>query len=90
MLVQQGIKQAGRPITLDGDWVWFGRTVVETLRAWTDVPGLKMTLIHYDGRQFIVGFRYHDNSLNKVEPVRYATPEAGADRYTMAIQLMTM
>ena len=90
VLVQQSIKQAGRPITLDGDWVWYGRTLVEKLRAWTDVPGLKMTLIHYDGRQFTVGFRYHDNSLNKVEPVRYATPEAGADRYTMAIQLMTM
>ena len=29
VLVQQGIKQAGRPITLDGDWVWYGRTLVE-------------------------------------------------------------
>ncbi len=90
VLVQQGIKQAGRPITLDGDWVWYGRTLVETLRGWTDVPGLKMTLTHYDGRQFTVGFRYHDTALNKVEPVRYATPEVGTDRYTLAIQLMTM
>lgn len=90
VLVQQGMKQAGRPITLDGEWVWYGRALVETLRDWTDVPNLKMNLTHYDGRQFTVGFRYHDTALNKVEPVRYATPEAGSDRYTLAIQLMTM
>lgn len=90
VLVQQGTKLAGRPITLTGDWVWATRQKVEALRSWTDVAGLKMTLTHYDGRSFTVGFRYHDGALNQVEPVRYVTPEANSDRYTMAIQLMTL
>jgi hypothetical protein len=89
VLVQQGTKLAGRPITLAGDWVWVPKVTVDTLRTWSDVPALKMTLTHYDGRQFTVCFRTHEKALS-VEPVQYATPEDGTDRYTVTINLMTL
>ena len=50
LVIQQGIKANGRPITLSGDWVWLDLGSLRTLRDWTDVPELEMTLTHYDGR----------------------------------------
>lgn len=90
MVIQQGIKKAGRPITLSGDWVWLDLAVIRTLRDWCDVPELKMQLQHYDGRTFQVAFRLHDKGLQNVSPVRYATPETNDDRYTAEIALMTV
>ena len=90
VLVQQGMKLAGRPITLSADWVWHTRETVVALQEWSYVPGLKMLLKHYDGRQFNVCFRYHDGSMTNVEPVRYSTPEQGSDKYTLSLQLMTV
>lgn len=90
VLIQQGTKLAGRPITLSGDWVWFYKSVIDTLREWSDVPELEMTLIHYDGRKFNVCFRTHEKALASVEAVLYSTPEEANERYTLAIQLMTI
>ena len=39
IVVQQGVKHAGRPITLGGEWAWLDWQTVQTLRAWCDVPG---------------------------------------------------
>ena len=89
MLVQQGTKQAGRPITLSGDWVWHPLYIVRTLRDWSDVPELEMTLNTPDGRQFNVIFRTHDTALGKVEPVRYSAPPAADDQYLLTLNLMT-
>ncbi len=89
VLVQQGTKQAGRPITLSGDWVWHPLYIVRTLRDWSDVPELEMTLNTPDGRQFNVIFRTHDTALGKVEPVRYSAPPAADDQYLLTLNLMT-
>lgn len=90
VLVQQAVKLAGRPITLGGDWVWHGLATLRTLRDWTDVPGLRMTLQHPDGRSFEVCFRLHDKAFDRVEPVKFATPETEGDRYSFGIRLMTV
>lgn len=89
LVIQQGIKANGRPITLSGDWVWLDLSILRTLRDWTDVPELEMTLTHYDGREFNVIWRTHNAALNNVEPVHYSTPETDSERYTAQLCLMT-
>lgn len=88
LLVQQGVKLAGRPITLAGDWVWHDKSTLDTLRNWSDVPELQMTLTHYDGRTFNVMMR-HDEAVG-AEPVLYQTPESANDPYLLTIHLMTV
>lgn len=90
VVIQQGQKQAGRPITLAGEWAWLDLGLIRTLRDWSDVPELTMTLTHYDGRTFNVLFRLHDKALNNVSPVAYRTPERADDRYTAEICLITV
>lgn len=88
LLVQRGIKKAGRPITLSGDWVWVARSVLEQLSAWSDIPDLPITLTHPDGRVFHVAFRLHDAALARAEAVAYTTPETAQERYQIAVNLM--
>lgn len=90
MIIQQGIKQTGRPITLTGDWAWLDLKTIRTLSSWCDVPELKLQLMHYDGRVFQVAFRLHEGGLAQVSPVCYTTPESESDRYTAEIRLMTI
>lgn len=89
VVIQQGMKQAGRPITLTGTWVWLKRDDYAVLQTWSAVPELEMTLTHYDGRVFNVCFRNHDQAL-ACEPVVYRTPEIPGDPYTGSIHLMTI
>ena len=90
LVIQQGQKRAGRPVTLAGEWAWLDLGIVRTLRDWSDVPELTMTLTHYDGRTFNVLFRLHDTALPTVSPVAYRTPERADDRYTAEICLITV
>nr|DAT42759.1 MAG TPA: hypothetical protein [Caudoviricetes sp.] len=90
VVIQQGQKQAGRPITLAGEWAWLDLGIIRTLRDWSDVPELVMTLTHYDGRRFNVMWRLHDKALRNVSPIAYRTPERADDRYTAEICLMTV
>lgn len=47
LLVDVAVKQAGRPITLDGaiSKAWITRTLCETLQAWQSLPGVRFTLL---------------------------------------------
>jgi hypothetical protein len=46
LLVHLGVRQAGRPITLDGaDTCWFSRALCATLGAWAALPGIPLTLV---------------------------------------------
>lgn len=89
MSIQQGIKKAGRPITLTGDWVWLKRSGLLTLQSWTDVAELTMTLTHYDERTFEVIWRLHDKGIT-ASPVEYTTPEPSDADYIATIRLMTI
>ena len=90
LVIQQGVKLNGRPVTLSGDWVWLNRADLAALRDWSDTPELEMELTHYDGRTFNVVFRLHDAALGKAEPVHYSTPEKDSEKYTVTINLMTV
>jgi hypothetical protein len=46
LLIEEGVKQAGRPITLEGseDRTWCTRAVVDQLHAWAQTPGMVLVL----------------------------------------------
>ena len=87
--VQQGTKQAGRPITLSGDWVWVTRGIVSLLQSWCQIPELTMTLTCQDGQEYSVMWRLHDNAID-ADPVDYQSPETDDDPYTATFKLMTI
>lgn len=46
LLIEEGVKQAGRPITLEGseDRTWCTRALVDQLHAWAQTPATVLTL----------------------------------------------
>lgn len=90
LIVHTGKKQAGRPITLEGDWVWHKRATADTLRGWADIPALTLRLTHPDGREFRTVFRLHEGSFGAASPVRYCVPENDAEQYLLEVRLMTV
>lgn len=89
MVIQKGIKTAGRPITLGGEWAWLTRGQFKLLQSWASEPDLNMTLTHYDGTTYSVIFRNHEKAID-CEPVNYQTPESDDDPYTGNINLITI
>lgn len=46
LLVHVGVREAGRPITLDGsETAWFSRSLCSSLQAWAALPGITLTLV---------------------------------------------
>ncbi|MGF6148958.1 Uncharacterised protein [Kingella potus] len=90
LVIQQGVKQNGRPVTLSGDWAWHRRADLLRLRGWSDTAGLIMTLTLPDGRSFDTAFRLHDKLFGKAEAVAFRTPETDDTPYLATINLMTV
>lgn len=57
LIIDAMARNGGRPITLqgDGDSAWIDRGTLRALKAWADVPGLRMAL-DVRGDQFTVVF----------------------------------
>lgn len=87
LMVQEGLRLAGRIITLEGgpEHAWATRAQVEALRALAEQPNLPRTLTLADGRVFTVRFRRP--SMRAVPILPYAVPASG-DRYELSIFLM--
>ena len=90
LVIQQGVRQNGRPVTLAGDWAWHKKADLLRLREWGDVPELVMTLAHPDGRSFDVIFRLHEKQFAKAEAVAFCAPETDETPYLATINLMTV
>lgn len=47
LIVHEGVRVADRPITLDGveSKAWITRALCDSLTAWSDLPGIVMTLV---------------------------------------------
>lgn len=104
--VQQGVKQAGRPVTLSGDWVWFSREQLKTLQAWAAIPKLKMTLHFIEAKhdkhpstgnittttlkQSLNVAFRHHDNPIESEAVYYEAPMSNRDQLTATIKLMTI
>lgn len=85
MDIQQGTKQAGRLITLNGDKAWTIRSNVKILQAWKEVPELEMTLQHPDGRTFKVIFSRH--ALDNIQAVKNYKPADQSDKDPFRLNL---
>ncbi len=89
LIVDGGLKQAGRPITLDsydGD-VWLSRSTVLALQALAAIPGLEMTLMLW-GVTYTVIFSHEDGRPVEAAPVLPISPPADDDWYTLTLRLM--
>lgn len=75
------VKQAGRPITLEGDekTAWATATELRAIQAKADAMD-QMTLVTPDGRSFTVVFRYKDGPV-EAKPVVDFTEVDGDDTY---------
>jgi len=93
LLVQSALRQAGRPITLEGapDMAWVRRNQVEQLRAWAAIPLGAATgrfgLSFADGRVFTVAFRHQDGAI-EAEPVLGIPARSGNDFYRLTLRFL--
>lgn len=87
LLQEAPARQAGRPITLAGDWAWVERGTVDALRAWL-TPGRVMTLTLEDTRVFTVRWRLSDGAPLVARPVLVRLPAEPTDDYRITLRLM--
>ncbi|XXQ55617.1 hypothetical protein ACA040_004335 [Xenophilus aerolatus] len=93
-LIDIGVKQAGRPVTLEaqGDAGWMPRADVLALVALVEAdPGAVLTFTHADGRTFDVQFAPVEAPVT-AEPIPGARPELPPDTfpYVATVRLITV
>ncbi len=91
LLIQQGSKLHGRPITLKSNGAaWFPLSLVRSLEVLRDIPGRVMPLVLPDGREFSVIFDHSTGAPLKATPLfRQVAP--GADHlYEIELSLITV
>lgn len=87
LMVQEGAKLAGRPVTLSGgDWAWVTRATVKNLFGIL-LPGHIMVLDLEDGRTLAVMWRFADTPI-KSTPVIFQAPADDADGYYIELRLV--
>lgn len=87
-IIQESLKQAGRPITLTGgDWAWVSTETLTALYALHSVPDSTHSLVLADSRNFTV--RFKDAALD-AKPVFFEAPEGAAGGWWfITLYLMT-
>ncbi|WP_333873052.1 hypothetical protein [Methylobacter sp.] len=87
LVLETGVKQAGRPITLVGgaDAAWIDRTTLTALQTKLATDET-MTLTLNDARVFSVVFE-SDQPIEATPVIDYSTP-AGTDWYSLTLKLM--
>lgn len=77
LLVDQGVRQAGRPITLEGgpNHAWMPRDQADALRALTATPGAVMTLTLHDATTYSVIWDYTREPFEAEQVVDFSDPE---------------
>jgi hypothetical protein len=80
LLIEEGIKQAGRPITLEGaaDRTWCTRALVDVLRGWAALPGVVLTLT-LRGVAHQVTFDHEKGALQGLPVMFYADGAIASD-----------
>lgn len=88
LLISRGVRQAGRPITLQGgaNWGWMPRSTALTLLAWAAQPGAALSL-SYRSITYAVKFAPLANPLEITPVVDYSDP-LSADNYFATIRLI--
>lgn len=89
-IIQSGVLQAGRPITLrppDDSAAWMPRVQVDALRNLAAVAGKQVTLT-LRGVSRTVIFRHHDGVALEATPVVHYSDAVDDDWYLVTIRLM--
>lgn len=90
-LIDVGVHQAGRPITLTGseNHAWLHYSVLNHLKSFAGTPLKTMTLL-LQGMSFQVIFRHHDAPALEMHPlIDFSAPDAD-DWFYGTIKLMTV
>lgn len=90
LLIEESVKQAGRPITLEGDVnkTWCTRSVVDQLRAWAVTPNIRLTLT-IRGVSRGVTFNHEAGALQGLPVVFYADGSIeSSDYYAPTLRLI--
>ena len=92
LLIEEGIKQSGRPITLEGamDKTWCTRSVVDQLRAWAATINIRLTLT-LRGVTRSVTFNHEGGALEGL-PVQFYEDGSiqSSDYYVPTIRLIEL
>lgn len=80
LLIEEGVKQAGRPITLEGalDATWCTRALVDQLHAWAQTPAITLTLT-LRGVARTVTFDHERGALQGLPVLFYADGSIASD-----------
>lgn len=92
LLIEEGVRQAGRPITLEGsqDTTWCTRDMVLTLRTWASAPGAVMTLV-LRGVSHQVTFDHERGALQGLPVLFYADGSiANDDWYVPTLRFLQL
>jgi hypothetical protein len=92
LLIEEGVKQAGRPITLQGaeDSTWCTRALVKQLRTWAATPGIVLTLT-LRGIVHAVTFDHEKGALQGFPVIFYADSSVDdADLYVPSIRFLEL
>lgn len=90
LIIEQGTKRAGRPITLVGDDVWLSLDTVQALGRLADKAAFVMRLHTPDDRVFSVLFaRPFISNLRAIKPMRLDHRTQG-DRYGVDLHFITV
>lgn len=91
LLVQEGTKMHGRPITLDGTGcAWTPLSVVRQLEALRDQPGFVMPLVLPDGRVFSVIFNRAEGAPLVAKPVHREVNPMDSEPFELTLRLLTV
>ena len=91
LLLQIGVKTAGRPITLapiDDSSAWCSRSALSQLFTWAATAGQELTLT-LRGTAYTVMFR-HQNTATDATPVVHYSDVADGDFYLVTLRFMTV
>lgn len=89
LVVDAGVRQAGRQITLEGDadTVWATRALVAELQAWASVPGQTYVLT-LRGQQRSVIFDHERGAISATEPVVFYTEPEPTDFVGLSLRFI--
>lgn len=89
LIVEESVKQAGRPITLEGsdDMAWVTRETVLALQAWCNQANKTFTLTLPDTRAFTVKFDNIQGAISAA-PVLSWKQSDNDDWYTITLKFL--
>lgn len=88
LIVEAATKLSGRRITLaaDSGYAWMTRATLDTLFAWSALPGQTFTLLHR-GVTRTVAFDHDAGAIDASQIIDYSDPD-GADDYAVTLRFI--